>query len=217
MRSTASAIDAASGDGPRNVPDAPREKVLGEVVRLSLHVLRERKCHGTRLRLVDEHAHRRQCRGHQLFRPFDAIEVARHRLQGVVDRNVARVWDPRAAAGRGRAPRCEHIAGQQQHRQPVDGRQRGAGDEVRRAGADRSRACERREPVLHARETDRGMHHRLLVACLVVRQQIGVLVQRLADPGDVAVPEDSEAPFEETLLDSVALDVLRGEEPDERL
>jgi hypothetical protein len=31
------------------------------------------------------------------------------------------------------------------------------------------------------------------------------------------VPEDSEAPFEEPLLDSVPLDVLRGEEPDECL
>ncbi len=61
------------------------------------------------------------------------------------------------------------------------------------------------------------MNHRLLVPCLVVRQQIGVLVERLPDSGDVAVPKDPEAPFEEPLLDAVPLDVLRGEEPDERL
>ena len=62
-----------------------------------------------------------------------------------------------------------------------------------------------------------AVNHRLLVTCLVVRQQVGVLVERLPDSGDVAVPEDPEAPFEEPLLDSVPLDVLRGEEPDERL
>jgi hypothetical protein len=61
------------------------------------------------------------------------------------------------------------------------------------------------------------VNHRLLVASLVVRQQIGVLVQRLPDSCDVAVPEDPEAPFEEPLLDSVPLDVLRGEESDKSL
>ena len=217
MRSTALAIDAASGTGRGMCQTRRARKLLGKVVRLGLHVLRERERHGTRLRLVDEDAHRRQCRGHQLLRPFDAIEVARHRFQGVVDRDVAAPGILQLLQDRIGTPRCEHISGQQQHGQPVHGRQRGAGDEVRRAGADRGRACERREPVLHARETDGGVNHRLLVACLVVRQQIGVLVQRLADSGDVAVPEDPEAPFEEPLLDSVPLDVLRGEEPDERL
>ncbi len=42
-------------------------------------------------------------------------------------------------------------------------------------------------------------------------------LQRLADAGDVAVAEDAEAAAEEALLDAVALDVLGGEEPDERL
>ncbi len=46
-------------DGPRNVPDAPREKLLGKVVGLGLHVLRKRERHGARLSLVDEDPHRR--------------------------------------------------------------------------------------------------------------------------------------------------------------
>ena len=37
----------------------------------------------------DEHAHRRQRRGHELLGPLDPVEVARHRPQRVVDRDVA--------------------------------------------------------------------------------------------------------------------------------
>jgi hypothetical protein len=61
------------------------------------------------------------------------------------------------------------------------------------------------------------MHHPLLAARLVVGQELRILVQRLADPGHVAVPEDPEAAAEEPVLDAVALDVLGGEEADERL
>ena len=44
-----------------------------------------------------------------------------------------------------------------------------------------------------------------------------VLQQRLADAGDVAVPEDAEGALNEPMLDAVALGVLVGEEPDRRL
>ena len=60
------------------------------------------------------------------------------------------------------------------------------------------------------------MHHRLLVAALVVAK-VGVLLERLADAGDVAVAEDAEAAGEEGLLHAVALDVLLLEEGDQRL
>jgi hypothetical protein len=61
------------------------------------------------------------------------------------------------------------------------------------------------------------VHHRLLVARLVVREKLRALVERLAEAGDVAVPEDPEAAAEEALLDAVALDELRGEEPEQGL
>jgi hypothetical protein len=61
------------------------------------------------------------------------------------------------------------------------------------------------------------VHHRLLVARLVVGQQVGVLVQRLADAGDVPVPEDAEAAGEEALPVAVAFGVLRCEKANERL
>ena len=43
------------------------------------------------------------------------------------------------------------------------------------------------------------------------------LEERLADPGQVAVAENPEAPFDEPMLDAVPLAVLRTEEPDHGL
>ena len=44
-----------------------------------------------------------------------------------------------------------------------------------------------------------------------------MLVQRLPDPRDIAVPEDAEAAGEEPLLHAVTFDPLRREKPNERL
>src|SRR6185503_19180918 len=63
-----------------------------------------------------------------------------------------------------------------------------------------------------ARVAGGDVDHRLLVARRVVREQVAVLLQRLAEPGDVAVAEDPEAAGEEAVADAVALDLLRGEE-----
>jgi hypothetical protein len=59
--------------------------------------------------------------------------------------------------------------------------------------------------------------HRLLVSRGDEAEQVGPLEERLADPGDVAVPEDPEAAAEEAASHSVPLDHLGGEEADERL
>ena len=68
------------------------------------------------------------------------------------------------------------------------------------------------------------MHHALLVAGHDVAHPpaLGggveiVLQQGLADPGDVAVPEDAEGARDETPLDTVAFGVLVDEEADDRL
>jgi hypothetical protein len=59
--------------------------------------------------------------------------------------------------------------------------------------------------------------HRLLVAALHIGQQVLVLLQRLAEAGDVPVTEDAEAAGEEAPPLPVALDLLRGEKAHERL
>ena len=59
--------------------------------------------------------------------------------------------------------------------------------------------------------------HPLLVARGVVGQQVPVLVKRLSEPGDVAVPEDPVAAGDEPLAPPVALGLLHREEADQRL
>ena len=66
-------------------------------------------------------------------------------------------------------------------------------------GPDRARAREGAEPVALAGVPGGEVHHRLLVAGLVEGEQVGVLLERLAEPGDVAVAEDAEAAGEEAL------------------
>ncbi len=61
------------------------------------------------------------------------------------------------------------------------------------------------------------MHHRLLVAGLIVGQQVGLFEERLAHSGDVAVAEDAKAAVDETLLHTVALRELRREKPHQGL
>jgi hypothetical protein len=61
------------------------------------------------------------------------------------------------------------------------------------------------------------VYHRLLVAGLVVREAFGVLLERLADTGDVTVAKNSEAPGEEAAFDPISLYVLLGQEAHQRL
>ena len=81
--------------------------------------------------------------------------------------------------------------------------------------------AQRRQPVAHAGVADGGVHHRLLVARQHVGQPLGIgelgLEQRLPDARHVAVAEDAEAAGDQPLLDAVALGVLVGQEPHQRL
>ena len=95
------------------------------------------------------------------------------------------------STGSGRA-RGENVAGQQQHRQAVDVRERRGGDHVGRAGADRRRARHHAPAHVRLGVGDRRVRHRLLVVRAVGRQHVAVRVQRFADAGDVAVAEDRE-------------------------
>ena len=61
------------------------------------------------------------------------------------------------------------------------------------------------------------MHHRLFVAALMIGEYVGVLLKRLPDPGDVAVPENAPASGEERRFHTVALDVLLAQKQDDRL
>ena len=74
--STASAIRAAVRRRPLDPPGARLEEALGEVVRVRLHVLRQRDHDRARLDRAREHAHRLGQRGQQLLGPRDPVEEA---------------------------------------------------------------------------------------------------------------------------------------------
>src|SRR5439155_20232413 len=84
------------------------------------------------------------------LRPLDAIEVARDRLQRIVDGDVAPRRDLQLLQHGIGPPGSEHVPGEEQHRESVHGGEGRAGDEVRRPRPDRGRAGQRREPVLRA-------------------------------------------------------------------
>src|ERR671916_234720 len=84
-------------------------------------------------------------------------------------------------------------------------------------GPDGGRAGEGLETIFLPGVGRGRVYHRLLVAGLVVREAVGVLLERLADAGDVTVAEDTEAASEETSLRSVSLYVLLRQETHQRL
>jgi hypothetical protein len=183
---------------------------------LGLHVLRQGQGHRARLGRVGQDAHGRGQRRQQLLGPIDAIPVAAERLEAVVDREVLAALGLELLENGADVPTGEDVAGQQQHRQTVDGRGGRAGEHVGGAGPDRGGAGERLEAVLHPGVRDRHVDLGLLVARLVVAE-LGCLLQRLANPGHVAVAEDAPAAGKERLLDPVALDALALQERDQRL
>lgn len=205
------------GRGP-HLPDPLPEELLRPVVRLRLDVLRQRERDGAGVRGVGQDAHRVQGGRDQRLGAGDAVEVAGDRAQAVVDRHVARVRDFELLQDRVGGAAGEGVAGQEQHREVVDGGQGRARDQVGGAGADGGGHGVRREPAGLAGVADGGVHHGLLVAALVEGHRVRTgFEERLPDPGDVAVPEDAPSGGDQAVVDSVAGGVLAGQEGDQRL
>ncbi len=208
---------AAVGTGPRHVPGALPEQRGREVPGFGLHILREGERDGTGVRRAGQGTHRLQECGRQLVGPVDPVPVLGDSLERIVGRVVPgearlQLLEHRAGPSAG-----EDVAGQTQHGQPVHGGGRGTGDHVGCAGTDRAAAGQGTEPVPHLREAGGHVDHPLLVASLVEAKVLAVLQQRLADAGDVAVPEDADGSAEERLDVSVAFDLLGSQEADDRL
>ncbi len=200
------------GRGAAHPPDAVGEELLRPVVRLRLHVLRQRQGDRAGLRRVGQHTHGLQGGGEQRLGAGDPVEVPGDGPQGVVDRHVGldgvlQLLEQRVGGVRG-----EVVAGQEQDRQAVDGGEGGAGDQVGRAGADGRRHRLRGQAVELAGVADGRVHHGLFAAALVVRHRLPVLDERLAETGHVAVAEDAPGARDQPAPHAVALGVLRGQE-----
>ena len=105
-------------------------------------------------------------------------------------------------------PRRIVVGGEQQDRQAVDRRRGRAGDHIGRAGPDRCRARESRQPPVRLGEANRRVDHRLLVARLVIRQVPSAFLQCLPHAADVAVAEDAEHRRDQASGPAVPLAVL---------
>ncbi len=132
----------------RDGPDALGEQLHREVVRFGLHILGQRKGDGAGVRRAGQHAHGFGQRGDDLVRPVDAVPVAADRLEAVVDADVLGMLGFELLQHRGHVAPGEDVAGQEQHRQAVDGGRGRAGDHVGGAGADGRGAREGAQPVV---------------------------------------------------------------------
>ena len=207
---------------PGDVPGTFGEQRFGPVVGLRLDVLGDRHRRRAGFDGIGQHPHGTEQCGRQLLGTPYPVEVTGQWFERVVDGHIARGRQLEFLQHRGADPGGEGVGGQQQHRQPVDGRQCGAGQHVGGAGTDAGGDGPGRQPILLAGVGDRGVHHRLFVAAEHILQPgfaTGlhgldfVLQQSLTEPGHIAVAEDAEAPGEELAAQPVALDVLVGEEP----
>jgi len=113
------------------------------------------------------------------------------------------------------APR-KNVSGQKQYWQPVDG---GGGRSRHHIGRTRSYRCgasQAAQAIAGFGKGCRRMHHSLLVAKQIVGQP-GILLERLAHTGNVAMSEDSQTAFEQPMLHPIPFRILVLEEPNDGL
>ncbi len=206
----------AVGAVAQDVPDPPAEELDRVVVGFGLHILRQRERHCAGLAGAGEHAQGLGQGGEQLVGPVDAVPVLADRLEAVVDREILALGRLDLLQHRRHIAAGEDVAGQQQHRQAVDGGRGRAGDHIGGARPDGTEAGKGLQAILDFRIGSGGMDRPLLVAHLVIAE-IGVLQQRLAHAGHAAVAKDAKAAGKEGRLHAVVLDVLILEEFDECL
>ena len=202
------------GVGAADPPFAFGQEFLGHVEGLGLDVLGQRDGDRAGLGRVGEDAQAVVERGEQLLGPGDAVEELRQRPEGVVDGDVVGVGLfellQHGVGGTG----GEGVTGQQQDRQPVGGGQRRAGEQVRGTRADRGADREGLAAPGVPGEADGLVGLGLFVAALVVRHdrriELLVLLEGLADAGNVAVAEDAERARNQAFPEVLAADRIDG-------
>ena len=157
-----------------------------------LHVLRQGDEGGAAIGGIEHGRDRLRQRRDDLLGMNDAVPIAGHRPEGVVDggRGGGKMLDL-LEDGVGAAV-DEGVAGQEQHRQAVGVGDAGRRDHVERAGADRARRHHDLAPEPRLGEADRGQRHGLLVLAAPGRQRLLHRFQCLGETGHVAVAENGE-------------------------
>jgi hypothetical protein len=198
-------------------PEARLEQALRIVVGFHLHVLAQGEGRGAALRRVGEHGHGAGEGGDELLGPGQPVEIARDRAQAVVGahRAVREILD--LLQDRVGPAAREHVARQQQQRQPVDVRDRGGRHQIGGTRTDRGGAGHRPAPPARLGVGDGGVRHSLLVMGAEGGQHAAHPGQRLAEASHVAVAEDGPDAAEERPLATADPRALRSHGADERL
>lgn len=192
------------------------EESRWEIEGFGLHILRQSQGDCPGVGRAGQHPQSFRQRQQNLLRPVDPVPVAADGFEAVVDREILAMRSLQLLEDRGDITSGEDIAGQEQHRQPVDGRAGGGGDHIGRARANGRGADQGLQSVFHFGEGRGGMNHGLLVAGLVVAK-VRILLQSLTNAGHVAMTKDAETTGKEGLLDAVPFDVLVFEKLNDRL
>ena len=205
------------GGGASDAVGLGAEEAFRIVVGFGLDILRHAQGHGAAVHRIGQHLDRAGRRGQKLFRTGDAVPPAGNGAETVIDADggVVEVLDllkHRIGTAAG-----EDIAGQEQHRQPVDVRHAGGGDHIGGARPDRGGAGHHLAAVPGLGEGDGRQRHALLVMGAEGGQRFAGVVQRLAQSRHVAVAEDAPAAGEQRYFRTVDIRALGGKVPDHRL
>ncbi len=202
---------ALVGAGPAQPMQAGREELPRVVEGHGLHVLGECQCHRPAGGRIGQDLDRRRQAGQDLFGPGDAVPVARHRLEAIVGRHRG-VGEAFHLLQHGvGAPRRENVARQEKHRQPVDVGDGGGGHHVGGARPDRGGAGHQPPAVHRLGIGDGDQGHGLLVVGAIGGKMVAGGIERFAQAGHVAVPEDGEDAGEHRNLVALDLDPLGGQ------
>ena len=194
--------DAMNGSG---------EKFQGEFAGFRLRVLAESQRHRAASGGIGQHLQGARQGREQLFGAGNPVEIAGDRPEAVIRRNrgVLKILD--LLQHRIRPAGGEHIAGQQQHRQPVGMGQRRRRHHVQGARPDRGGAGHHPPAPLRLGISNRRMRHRLLVMRAEGRQTITHGIQRLPQSGHISMAEDRPYAAEQRVAAIIGGDALRRE------
>ena len=202
---------------PAHRAHPPLEELDRIVVGFRLHILRQRQKRRPALGRVEQHRERLRQGGEELRGAGDPVPVARHGTERVIhrDRRVAEMLH--LLQHRVGQPVGEGVAGEQQHRQPVRVRDTRGGHHVGGTRPDRGGGEHEAPPPHRLGIGDRGERHALLVLPAPGREHAPGGLQRLAQTGHVAVPEDREPAGNQRHFLSVDLGELRRQIAHQRL
>ena len=175
----------AVGARAQNAMHGRTQKRQRAIERLGLRVLRQRQHGRAAIGRIEHRRHGLRQRRKQLVRIDNAIPIASDGAESVVDGRARIAEILHLLQHRIGQAIDESVADQKQNRQAVGMSERGGGDHIRGAGADRTRGDKNLPPSFRFGESRRGKPHPLLVLAAPSRQLIARGLQRLAQASHI--------------------------------